>query len=101
MRSTLPKTSISSRVQLLPPSGALDGQRTADFPTFNLPKYSGGTSAKTIVGLFKTEVIRHAGPWHPCDDVEYATLVWVAWCNTTRMLKALGYLPVVEYEAQN
>ena len=56
--------------------------------------------AETIIGLFKTEVIHHAGPWRSYDDVEYATLEWVAWFNTTRLLEPLGYLPPAEFEAQ-
>ena len=35
--------------------------------------------AESVIGLFKTEVIRHARPWRSLDDVEYATLEWVAW----------------------
>ncbi len=56
--------------------------------------------AESVIGLFKTEVIRHAGPWRGLDDVEYATLEWVAWFNTCRLLEPLGYLPPAEYEAQ-
>ena len=56
--------------------------------------------AETIIGLFKTEVIHHAGPWRSFDDVEYATLEWVAWFNTTRLLEPLGYVPPAEFEAQ-
>ena len=56
--------------------------------------------AETIIGLFKTEVIHHAGPWRSFDDVEYATLEWVAWFNTSRLLEPLGYLPPAEFEAQ-
>jgi transposase InsO family protein len=56
--------------------------------------------AESVIGLFKTEVIRHAGPWRSLDDVEYATLEWVAWFNTCRLLEPLGYLPPAEYEAQ-
>jgi putative transposase len=56
--------------------------------------------AETIIGLYTTEVIRHAGPWRSIDDVEYATLEWVAWFNTTRLLKPLGYVPPAEYEAR-
>jgi len=56
--------------------------------------------AESVIGLFKTEVIRHAGPWRCLDDVEYATLEWVAWFNTCRLLEPLGYLPPAEYEAQ-
>lgn len=32
------------------------------------------------------------------DDVEYATLEWVAWFNTQRLLESLEYLPPAEYE---
>ena len=55
--------------------------------------------AESIIGLFKTEVIHHGGPWRSFDDVEYATLEWVAWFNTTRLLEPLGYVPPAEYEA--
>jgi len=30
--------------------------------------------AETVIGLYKTEVIHHRGPWRGLDDVEYATL---------------------------
>ena len=56
--------------------------------------------AETVIGLFKTEVIWHAGPWRSLDDVEYATLEWVAWFNTCRLMAPLGYLPPAEYEMQ-
>ena len=56
--------------------------------------------AESIIGLYKTEVIRHAGPWRCLDAVEYATLEWVAWFNTCRLLEPLGYLPPAEYEEQ-
>lgn len=56
--------------------------------------------AESVIGLFKTEVIRHAGPWRSLDDVEYATLEWVAWFNTGRLMAPLGYLPPAEYERQ-
>ena len=32
--------------------------------------------AETIIGLYKTAVIRTRGPWKTLDDVEYATLEW-------------------------
>ena len=56
--------------------------------------------AESVIGLFKTEVIRHGGPWRSLDDVEFATLEWVAWFNTCRLMEPLGYLPPAEYEAQ-
>ena len=30
--------------------------------------------AETVIGLYKTEVIRRKGPWRNLDAVEYATL---------------------------
>jgi putative transposase len=56
--------------------------------------------AESVIGLFKTELIRQAGPWRGLDDVEYATLEWVAWFNTQRLLEPLGYRPPAEYEEQ-
>ena len=56
--------------------------------------------AESVIGLYKAEVIHHAGPWRGFEDVEYATLEWVAWFNTQRLLEPLGYLPPAEYEEQ-
>jgi transposase InsO family protein len=33
--------------------------------------------AESVIGLFKTEVIRQQGPWRGLEDVEFATLQWV------------------------
>lgn len=55
--------------------------------------------AETIIGLFKTEVIRRRGPWRNVDGVEYATLEWVDWFNNRRLLEPLGYVPPAEFEA--
>ena len=54
--------------------------------------------AESVIGLFKTEVIRRLGPWRNLEDVEFATLEWVAWFNTKRLLEPIGYLPPAEYE---
>ena len=56
--------------------------------------------AESVIGLFKTEVIWHAGPWKGLDDVEFATLEWVWWYNNHRLMEALGYLPPAECEKQ-
>jgi len=56
--------------------------------------------AESVIGLFKTEVIRHSGPWKGIDEVEFATLEWVHWFNNERLLGPLGYLPPAEYEQQ-
>ena len=54
--------------------------------------------AETIIGLFKTEVIRRRGPWRNIEAVEFATLAWVDWFNTRRLLEPIGYIPPAEYE---
>lgn len=54
--------------------------------------------AETIIGLFKTEVIRIRGPWKGLEDVEYATLEWVDWFNKRRLLEPIGDIPPAEYE---
>jgi putative transposase len=56
--------------------------------------------AESIIGLFKTEVIQRKGPWRHLEDVEFATLTWVDWFNTRRLLEPIGYVPPAEYEAQ-
>jgi len=55
--------------------------------------------AESVIGLYKTEVIRRRGPWRSIDGVEYATLEWVDWWNHRRLLEPSGYLPPAEYEA--
>ena len=54
--------------------------------------------AETIIGLYKTEVIRRRGPWRSLEDVEFATLEWVHWYNTQRLLDPIGNIPPVEHE---
>jgi transposase InsO family protein len=54
--------------------------------------------AETINGLYKTEVIRHRGPWRNIDEVEFATLEWVDWFNNRRLLEPIGNIPPAEFE---
>jgi transposase InsO family protein len=56
--------------------------------------------AESIIGLFKTEVIQRRGPWRHVEAVEFATLAWVDWFNTRRLLEPLGYVPPAEFEAR-
>ena len=51
--------------------------------------------AESIIGLYKTEVIRRRGPWRGPEDVEFATLEWVHWYNTQRLLGCLRCLLLV------
>jgi len=55
--------------------------------------------AETIIGLYKTEVIYHRGPWRHIDAVEYATLERVDWFNHRRLLEPIGNVPPAELEA--
>jgi putative transposase len=55
--------------------------------------------AETMIGLYKTELIRRRGPWKGIDDLEYATLEWVDWFNHRRLLEPIGYVPPAEFEA--
>ena len=56
--------------------------------------------AESVIGLFKTEVIRRQGPWRTLEAVEFATLDWVDWFNPRRLLEPIGYVPPAEYEAR-
>jgi len=56
--------------------------------------------AESIIGLFKTEVIHRKGPWRHLEAVEFATLTWVDWFNTRRLLGPIGYVPPAEHEAR-
>jgi putative transposase len=55
--------------------------------------------AETVIGLYKTELIRRRGPWKGIDEVEYATLEWVDWFNHRRLLEPIGHIPPAEFEA--
>jgi putative transposase len=55
--------------------------------------------AETIIGLYKTELVRRRGPWKGIDEVEYATLEWVDWFNHRRLLEPIGHVPPAEFEA--
>lgn len=55
--------------------------------------------AETVIGLFKAEVIHRCGPWRSFEAVEFATLEWVDWFNTRRLLEPIGNIPPAEAEA--
>jgi putative transposase len=58
-------------------------------------------AAESLIGLYKTELIRRRGPWRGLDDVELATLEWVDWFNHRRLHTACGDIPPAEYEQQH
>ena len=49
--------------------------------------------AESVIGPYKTEVIRRRGPWHTLAAVEFATLEWVDWFNMRRLLGPIGDVP--------
>ena len=55
--------------------------------------------AESIIGLYKTEVIRPRRPWRGVEAVEFATLEWVDWFNNRRLLEVIGNRPPAEAEA--
>jgi transposase InsO family protein len=56
--------------------------------------------ASTAAGapLYKAEVIHRRGPWRSLEAVEFATLEWVDWFNTRRLLEPIGNIPPAEAE---
>jgi len=55
--------------------------------------------AESVVGLYKTECVRHDGPFRDADDLELATADWVWWFNHNRIHGSIGHIPPVEFEA--
>jgi putative transposase len=56
--------------------------------------------AESIIGLFKTELVRWEGPWRGLDDLELAVLGWIDWFNHTRLYEALDYQTPAAVEAE-
>jgi transposase InsO family protein len=54
--------------------------------------------AESVIGLYKTEVIKGLGPWKHRQAVEFATLGWVDLFNNRRLLEPIGNIPLVELE---
>jgi putative transposase len=54
--------------------------------------------AESVIGLYKTELIKARGPWKGFDDLEIATAEWVDWYNHRRPFEYCDDLPPVEAE---
>jgi putative transposase len=55
--------------------------------------------AESVIGLFKTELIKPRGPWRTAEQVEIATMNYVDWFNHRRLYEACGDIPPAELEA--
>ena len=54
--------------------------------------------AETVIGLYKTELINHEGPWCNRAHLELETLSWVGWFNEHRLLGPIGWIAPAEFE---
>jgi putative transposase len=59
----------------------------------------GNALAESVIGPFKTELIKPRGPWRTVEQVELATLDYVDWFNCRRLYEACGDIPPAELEA--
>lgn len=51
--------------------------------------------AESIIGLYKTELVKRQRPWKGFDDLEIATAEWVDWynCETAQASAGQGLTP--------
>jgi putative transposase len=54
--------------------------------------------AESVIGLYKTELIKPGGPWRSADQVELATLDYVDWYSHRRLFETCGDIPPAELE---
>jgi putative transposase len=55
--------------------------------------------AESVIGLYKTELVRKQGPWRSFEQLELATARWVEWYNQRRLHSSIGDVPPAEFEA--
>jgi putative transposase len=55
--------------------------------------------AESVIGLYKTELIRKRGPWRSFEQLELATARWVEWYNQRRLHGSIGDVPPAEFES--
>ena len=51
--------------------------------------------AESIIGLYKTEVIRHSGSWRNMEHVEFETLKLGDWFKHRRLVEPIGDIPLL------
>lgn len=55
--------------------------------------------AESVIGLYKTELVKPQRPWKGFDELEIATAEWVDWFNHRRLYEYCGDMPPAELEA--
>ena len=85
----------SHTLRLLPSTCALRSESERKAPTGR-----DNALAETVIGLFKTEVMRRRGRWRTIEAMELATFEWVDWFNNRRLLEPIGNIPPAEAEAR-
>jgi putative transposase len=55
--------------------------------------------AESVIGLYKTELVKPRRPWKGFDDLEIATAEWVDWYNRRRPFEYCDDITPVEAEA--
>ena len=59
---------------------------------------AGSALAETVIGLYKTELIKPHGPWRTAGQVEVSTLHYVDGFNHQRLFEDCGDIPPDELE---
>ena len=54
--------------------------------------------AESANGLYKTECVKHDGPFRTVYELELATCSWVHWFNHNRTHSSIGYSTPIDYE---
>ncbi len=62
--------------------------------------YSANALAAAIIGLFKTEVIHHPGPWRSGRRCRVRHERAIDWFNNRHLLESIGNMPPAELEMQ-
>ena len=57
------------------------------------------TEYRSIIGLYKTELVHRGRPSKTVEDVETATARWVDWFNNNRLYGHCGDVPSAELES--
>jgi putative transposase len=55
--------------------------------------------AESVIGLYKTELIKHREPCRTPEQLEIATMDYVDWFNQRRLYEFCGAIPPAELEA--